>query len=172
MNLQIFLETHGDNFTFPVTLVHIGLPDQPLIYVNKCFSELSQYESSEILGKNCRFLNRREDPAANLRIRTAIDSHLPICQDLLNYKKSGEIFYNRLVLIPFRERGVRFVIGFQHEIAKDQFRPMNLVDANTLMDRTMNPMTIMLGLDMIGDERFPVEFAKAVQRIRDFVLSL
>lgn len=33
-------------------------------------------------------------------------------------------------------------------------------------------MTIMLGLDLIGDGRFPPEFIKAVQRIRDFVLSL
>lgn len=138
MNLQKFLDQHGDNFTFPVTLVNLTLPDQPLTFVNKSFLELTRYELPEILGKNCRFLNRKEDPAANERIRGAIAAHLPICQDLFNYKKTGEIFYNRLVLIPYRERSVNFMIGLQHEITKDQFRPLNLVDANTLMDRTMN----------------------------------
>ena len=40
-----------------ITIADATLPDQPLIYVNKQFEELTGYSFDEVVGgKNCRFL--------------------------------------------------------------------------------------------------------------------
>ena len=93
MNLKTFIEAYGDSFPYPVTIVDQNLPDQPLIYVNKYFRDLTGYENDEILGKNCRFLQAgKTSSEIKKKMRAAIEARLPVCQDLMNFKKNGELF--------------------------------------------------------------------------------
>lgn len=39
-----------------ISIADMSYDDQPLIYVNKTFEDITGYTSDEILGKNCRFL--------------------------------------------------------------------------------------------------------------------
>lgn len=47
-----------------ITISDPSLPDNPLIYVNKGFEELTGYTAREVLGKNCRCLQGRRCGAA------------------------------------------------------------------------------------------------------------
>jgi hypothetical protein len=173
MGLKKFIETYGDTFPYSVTIVNQSLPDEPLIFVNQYFLNLTGHDLAEILGTNCRFLQSgKTSLEVRAKMRDSINSRLPMCQDLLNYKKNGELFYNRLLLIPFHEAHEKLILGLQHVIPVGQFRPKHNVPPNDLMDRTINPLSILLGLEHMADTRFNGEFQKMIEKIRAYILGL
>ena len=76
-------------------------PDNPIIYCNSAFEEMTGYTQAEILGRNCNFLQGHDTSQENLAIlRSALAAHQP-CQVMLrNYKKDGTLFWNDLRLAP------------------------------------------------------------------------
>jgi PAS domain S-box-containing protein len=104
-----------------VSLCDLARPDAPLIYVNKGFEALTGYRKDEVTGKNCRFLQGPDtDPAAVDAIRDAISGNRPLILDLLNYRKDGSPFWNRLSLRPvLRADGTAsHIIGIQSDLTK------------------------------------------------------
>lgn len=95
--------------------------DNPVIYVNKGFEEVTGYKAEEVIGRNCRFLQGAETKADDvLAIRTAIEASQPCEIEILNYKKNGEPFWNELHLTPlFDEHGVlQYYIGIQKDVTQ------------------------------------------------------
>ncbi|WP_217642038.1 PAS domain S-box protein [Halostagnicola kamekurae] len=93
--------------------------DNPIIYANDEFTELTGYEKPEVIGRNCRFLQGRateDDPIAKLR--TAIDDREPATVELRNYRKDGTEFWNRVRIAPlFDDDGdLDLFVGFQDDI--------------------------------------------------------
>lgn len=85
----------------PMAITDPHKDDNPIVFVNDAFCRLTGYSREEILGRNCRFLQGAEtDQEQVLRIRTAIAQRVPVEASLLNYKKSGETFWNRLLVSP------------------------------------------------------------------------
>jgi len=77
------------------------LPDCPLIYVNKAFERLTGFPAAEILGRNCRFMQGPlTDPDNVAQLRNAIARREPIKLDLLNHRRDGTPFWNRLMVAP------------------------------------------------------------------------
>ncbi|CAB4933993.1 unannotated protein [freshwater metagenome] len=76
-------------------------PDSPLVYVNPAFERTTGYDSTEVLGRNCRFLQGPDtDPAAVQRVREALRGEEHALITLLNYRKDGTAFWNELSLSP------------------------------------------------------------------------
>lgn len=101
-------------------------PDNPLIFVSEEFERQTGYAADEVLGRNCRFLQGPDtDPAAVQAIRKAVAAHSEITVDLLNYRKDGQPFWNRLRLRPLLdEAGVmRYYAGAQNPISADEVLP-------------------------------------------------
>lgn len=120
--LKRVLETVSKNFQIPFTVADLTQPDEPLIYINKAFEELSGYEASEVVGRNCRFLQSGEtNQVTREAIRTAINERKSFWADLLNTKRDGTKFWNRLVLIPFgyNDDSIQVYIGIQIEVTSD-----------------------------------------------------
>ncbi|PQA72271.1 DNA helicase [Brucella oryzae] len=87
----------------PMLITNPRLPDNPIVFANKAFQNLTGYDSSEIIGKNCRFLQgSATNPKHVEMIRAALDTEQSIDIDILNYKKSGEPFWNRLHISPVK----------------------------------------------------------------------
>ncbi|WP_083685458.1 putative bifunctional diguanylate cyclase/phosphodiesterase [Massilia putida] len=83
-----------------------SLPDNPVAYVNPAFERMTGYALYEVVGRNCRFLQRddRDQPGIAL-IRHAVE-HAEISTALLrNYRKDGSLFWSRMHLFPVREDG-------------------------------------------------------------------
>ncbi|KAA3631685.1 MAG: PAS domain S-box protein [Proteobacteria bacterium] len=95
-------------------MITTGLNDDcRLIDVNRAFETLTGYDKSEVLGKNPRFLRGDGTPdAASRPIRVALAEGEPLRIVLLNYRKSGEPFWNELSIAPVFDaarRAVNFV---------------------------------------------------------------
>ena len=77
------------------------------------------YPKEEIVGRNCRFLqgDDRNQPEID-RLRVAIKKGEPIEVTLRNYRKDGELFYNRLDVKPLLDgRGnLVYYLGVQYDI--------------------------------------------------------
>ena len=104
-----------------VTLSDPDMEDSPIVYANKAFEDICGYGQSEIIGRNCRFLQGtdRDQPELD-RLRAAIRKGEPIEVTLRNYRKNGDLFYNRLVVKPlFDDRGnVVYFLGVQYDITQ------------------------------------------------------
>ncbi len=85
----------------PMVISDPRLPDNPIVFTNDAFCRLTGYERHEIVGRNCRFLQGKEtDPAVTAKIREAVRRAEPIQIDIRNHRKSGEAFWNRLLMAP------------------------------------------------------------------------
>ncbi|MCU0838651.1 MAG: PAS domain-containing protein [Rhodospirillales bacterium] len=108
-----------------VVIVDPSRPDMPIVYVSEEFEAQTGYPPEEVLGRNCRFLQGPEtDPAAVAAIRQALAAESEITVDILNYRKDGTPFWNRLRIRPlFDERGkLGYFVGAQNPIGADDVR--------------------------------------------------
>ncbi len=103
-----------------VTVSDPSLPDNPLVYVNERFEEMTGYDRSEALGSNCRFLQGDgTDPEAVRRMAEGVAANEPVSVEVLNYRKDGEEFWNRVNIAPLRQNGeVTHYVGFQTDVTE------------------------------------------------------
>jgi PAS domain S-box-containing protein len=97
-----------------------------MIYVSEEFETQTGYLPGEVLGRNCRFLQGPEtDPGAVQAIRDALAAQTEITIDILNYRKDGSKFWNRLRIRPlFDHKGkLLYFVGAQNPIPEDEVRP-------------------------------------------------
>ncbi|MCO7218329.1 PAS domain-containing protein, partial [Klenkia sp. PcliD-1-E] len=106
--------------TSGVVIVDMQLPDQPMVYVNRAFEELSGYPREEVLGRNCRFLQTADtDLAAVARIREGLDAGRECRETLLNHRGPDRTpWWNELHLAPVTDAAGRVVqyIGVQNDV--------------------------------------------------------
>jgi PAS domain S-box-containing protein len=102
-----------------ISLVDARRPDRPIIYVNRGFEFLTGYSRDECMGRNCRFLQGPDTDRSTVdRIRHASHHGEELIVDLLNYRKNGSTFWNRLSLQPVRNAAgeLTHIIGIQSDI--------------------------------------------------------
>ena len=162
-----------------ITIADAGLPARPLIYANEGFERLTGFPIGEVLGRNCRFLQGPDtDPNAIAEIRAAIADERECIVEILNYRRDGSSFWNRLSITPLRDASgaVTHYIGIQSDVtarreAEDGLRrakaaldhdlklaarvqqallpPPTLQVAGLRIARTMRPCTDLAG-DAVG----------------------
>lgn len=104
-----------------VVIADINQPNQPLIYCNPAFEQITGYSRAEVIGYNCKFLQGADtDPQAVEIIRRAVQSHTSCCVVLKNYRKNGTTFWNELTISPvFNEQDcLTHFIGVQSDITE------------------------------------------------------
>ena len=63
----------------PMLISNPHTADNPIIFVNDAFCQLTGYTRGEILGQNCRFLQGAETDQAEVgKLREAISQHRPV----------------------------------------------------------------------------------------------
>ena len=83
----------------------------PLIYVNKSFERATGYQRSEVLGKNCKFLQTGKhgevaEPESIAKLTSALSAKEAIKITITNFRKDGTPFRNLLAVKPiFDEKG-------------------------------------------------------------------
>lgn len=108
-----------------VVITNPALPDNPMIFVSDEFEKQTGYSAQESLGRNCRFLQGPDtDPKAIATIRRALETESPITIDILNFRKDGKRFWNRLRIRPLYGDGgnVMFYAGAQNPIDPNEVR--------------------------------------------------
>ncbi|MBT8084323.1 MAG: PAS domain-containing protein, partial [Woeseia sp.] len=84
-------------------------PDEPIVYVNMAFCEITGYSAAEVIGQNCRFLNDgvENQQGARSEIRYYLDTGTDGTVELRNKRKDGREFWNRLSLAPVQDHDGR-----------------------------------------------------------------
>lgn len=77
------------------------LPDNPTIFANPAFFSITGYSPEEVIGVNCRFLQKDDyDQEGLIILRNAIREGKSCAVRLRNYKKDGTLFWNELEISP------------------------------------------------------------------------
>ncbi|WP_256402458.1 PAS domain-containing protein [Halorubrum salinum] len=148
-----------------ITITDPDLPDNPMVYVNDRFVEMTGYGRDEAVGVNCRFLQGDDtDEESVARLRRAIDAGEPETVELLNYRKDGTEFWNRVSIAPIRDDNGRVTewVGFQEDITAFKEREAALKRQNERLDSfagivshdLRNPLNVAQGrVDLAAAER-------------------
>ena len=99
-----------------VTIADPNQDDLPIVYVSEAFLKQTGYEREEVLGRNCRFLQSADtNPAAVEAVRMALAARARFSIDLLNHRKDGVRFINRLRIRPIFDQHGRLIyfVGLQ-----------------------------------------------------------
>jgi diguanylate cyclase (GGDEF)-like protein/PAS domain S-box-containing protein len=103
-----------------VTIADMTRPDQPLVLVNGAFEQLAGFPESELLGRNCRFLQGEDtDRTAVRRLREAVAEGREAHETLLNYRGPDRTpWWNEVHLSPIRDERGRVVqyVGVQNDV--------------------------------------------------------
>ena len=118
------LDRHTDPFVaavhatrMPMIITNPRLPDNPVVFCNDSFCRLSGYARSEIVGRNCRFLQGEDtDPATRKALHDAVQQVQPVEVDIRNYRKDGEAFWNRLLMAPVFDVDGQLVYFFASQV--------------------------------------------------------
>ena len=123
-----------------ITIADARLPDRPLIYVNEGFERATGYTAAEVLGKNCRFLQGPDtDPAVVTEIRAAVAAERECIVEILNYRRDGTTFWNRLSITPVRDGHgeVTHYIGVQSDVTARREAEHGLRRANEALEQDL-----------------------------------
>ena len=100
----------GDEVEMSVVFSDPSLPDNPMIFVSDEFEEQTGYRLDEALGRNCRFLQGPDtNPHAIEAIRQGLKAETRFTIDILNYRKDGSEFLNRLRIRPIYDSDGRLM---------------------------------------------------------------
>jgi PAS domain S-box-containing protein len=163
-----------------ITIADARLPEMPLIFANQAFYHVTGYSATETIGYNCRFLQGPDtDPEAVETIRQDIRQSQASVVELLNYRKGGEPFWNRLSLVPvFDDRGdLQYYVGIQSDVtvvkreaqARERLHAMRAT-VETMNDILLNFMNILqyfrMELEDSQLEEFDTMYQKTLERLK------
>ncbi|MBD8081629.1 PAS domain-containing sensor histidine kinase [Chryseobacterium caseinilyticum] len=118
--------------------------DNPIIYCNRAFEEISGYSHNEIIGHNCRFLQSQDRGQEERQIiKKAIKEGEECKVEIRNYRKNGSLFWNELIISPVKddEDNVTHFIGVQNDItlrkkAENELREEKSSVEKKILERT------------------------------------
>ena len=109
----------------------IDHPGPRIIYANETFSTQTGYSREEIIGQNPRVLQGPLTDLATLaRLRKGLASWQPVREEVLNYKKNGEIFWQELNIFPLPNATGQFThwVSIQRDITERKVAEQKIYD--------------------------------------------
>ena len=111
----------------PMLVTDPHQPDNPIVFTNRAFLQMTGYSAEEILGTNCRFLQgEATDRASVAAIREAIEARQDITIEILNYRKDGSSFWNALFVSPVFNKVGELVYFFASQLDVSRRRDAEL----------------------------------------------
>jgi PAS domain S-box-containing protein len=110
---------------FSVMVTDYRQPDNPIVYVNSAFEELTGYKLCDVAGLNPRFLHgNKGNQDGLLEIRDAIKSGRTCTVTLSDTKKDGSHIWVKVNIVPiYNERQeLTHFVGFTADISSEKVR--------------------------------------------------
>ncbi|MFL6709339.1 MAG: response regulator, partial [Massilia sp.] len=132
----------------PMVVTDPRQPDNPIVFTNGAFLDLTGYAKEEVLGRNCRFLQGSEtDQATVAEIRTALAEHKAVAVDILNFKKDGSRFWNGLFIGPVFDKDGALLYFFASQLDITQRRVMQMTTTQAQKMEAIGQLTAGLAHD-------------------------
>jgi PAS domain S-box-containing protein len=124
--------------------------DLPIVYANEGFERVTGYDATEMVGRNCRFLQgEATDESAVAELGDAVDAGEPASVELLNYRADDSPFWNQVRLSPVEgpDGDLTHYLGFQTDVTERK-RTEQLVRLlnRVLRHNLRNDLNVLLGV--------------------------
>jgi|SRR5450830_109667 len=107
----------------PMLITDPNLPDDPIVFANGAFCDLTGYEEKDLIGRNCRLLQGPDTDRRTVdEVRQALKEHRAVAVDLLNYKADGTPFWNALFIGPIFDKSGKLLYFFASQMDITQRR--------------------------------------------------
>jgi PAS domain S-box-containing protein len=119
----------------PMLVTDPAQPDNPVVFVNPPYLEMTGYARADVLGRNCRFMQgAATDPATVDRIRQAVRERRQVVAEILNYRKDGSAFWNALYVAPLfdADGNLRYFFASQIDVSSRKEAEAALVQAQKM----------------------------------------
>ncbi|MEH2084089.1 MAG: PAS domain S-box protein [Nostoc sp.] len=103
-----------------IIIADARLASNPVIYVNPAFEQITGYSATDVIGQNCRFLQRTDTQQPVLdELRSSMQTGTSCKVVLRNYRKDGTLFWNELSISPIHDNNGKLshFIGIQRDIS-------------------------------------------------------
>lgn len=130
-----------------IIIVDAQEPNHPIIYTNEAFTRITGYSKEEVFGRNCRFLQGPDTSRQTVNdIADALDHERTINCQIINYRKDGSEFYNRLDISPIYNEGqLTHFIGIQTDISDIIQSEKESAFSKSVFDKTQEAILILDG---------------------------
>jgi PAS domain S-box-containing protein len=101
----------------PMVITDPNLPDNPIVFANHAFLDLTGYEENEVVGRNCRFLQGARTNRESVReLREAVAAKRAVSLEILNYKRDGTPFWNACFVGPVFDKAGKLLYFFASQL--------------------------------------------------------
>jgi PAS domain S-box-containing protein len=101
----------------PMVVTDPRQPDNPIVFANGAFFDLTGYTNEETVGRNCRFLQGPQTDRGTVEeVRNALREERAVAVDILNYKKDGKAFWNALFIGPIFDQDGKLLYFFASQM--------------------------------------------------------
>lgn len=101
----------------PMLITDPRQEDNPIVFANGAFVDLTGYPIEQILGRNCRFLQGPDtDRATVAELHRAVEEQRAVAVDIVNYKADGTPFWNALFFGPIFDQQGKLLYFFASQM--------------------------------------------------------
>lgn len=101
----------------PMIVTNPNEPDNPIVFANPAFINMTGYSWDELIGRNCRLLQGPEtDRDTVSEVRSAVKQRRETSVEILNYKKNGAAFWNALFISPVLDADNKLIYYFASQL--------------------------------------------------------
>ena len=154
----------------PMVVADPQQPGCPIVFANRAFLDQTGYGADEVLGRNCRFLQGPDTDRRTVdTIRDAIAGERELSVELLNYRRDGTAFWNRLMLSPITDDNGRLLYYFASQLdVTDERRGRDLAAREHILlreidHRAKNALALVQGIVRLTRADDPSTYSRIVQ---------
>lgn len=128
--------------------------DRKIVYANRAFEDLTGYTRKDIYGQQADFLQGKDTDLESIEfIKENLKKLKPFECELINYKKDGSSFWNRLSVTPIldEKNNLKRYIGIQNDITEKKILEKDMLFEKNLIESILNNTSAIIALiDMNG----------------------
>lgn len=154
----------------PIVVADARAQDLPIVLANKAFLQLTGYSADEVIGQNCRFLQGEgTSPAVVGRIRAGLLNQREVSVEILNYRKDGSAFWNKLYLSPIHDEDGQLIYWFASQVDNTRFRKVEALEETEhrllkeVDHRSKNVLAIVDSIVRLSNTSDPQLYAASIQ---------
>jgi len=101
----------------PMIVTDPNQSDNPIVFANPAFINMTGYGWDELIGRNCRLLQGPDtDRETIAEVRRAVEQRCETSVEILNYKKNGAAFWNALFVSPVYDNAGNLIYFFASQL--------------------------------------------------------
>lgn len=131
-----------------VVLTNPRLADNPIVYANEAYEELTGYRRKAVIGRNARFLQGEgTEPEARAALRRAVEAGEEATVEITNYRADGTAFRNRVSVSPVVDDRGELALFLGIHRAMDEEQGAELMERLAeIQHRVKNHLAMIIGL--------------------------